>query len=108
MTFLGDMKLKPHTAEEVTDCATPDGMRRRLQKYSYMGGESMVKAIFDAARYRGLSGEDTMTWLAFEALQGMERYKGMVLEQYMLNPIPPIIISSRSGDNGAPIERTKE
>ena len=100
MTFPGAMKLKPHTAEEVTDCATPDGMRRRLQEYAYRGGEPMVKAIFDAARCRGLSGEDTMTWLAFEALQGLERYKDLVLEQYMLNPIPPpIVIPSQSGDD---------
>lgn len=91
MMFPGDMKLKPHTAEEVNDCATPDGMRRRLQEYAHRGGEPIVKAIFDAARFRGLSGEDTMTWLAFEALQGMARYKAMVLEQAMLNPNPPFI-----------------
>lgn len=89
--FHGAMKLKPHTAEEVTDCATPDGMRRRLQEYAYHGAEPIVKVIFDAARYRGLSGEDTMVWLAFEALQGMEKYKELVLAQYMLNPSPSLI-----------------
>ena len=87
MTMFGAMKLKPETAEEVNECATPDGMRRRLQEYAYRGGEPMVKAIFDAARYRGLSGEDTMLWLAFEALQGLERLKGLLLNEAMLRPL---------------------
>ena len=94
MSFPGDMKLKPETAAEITECADPRGMRRRLTEYSYRGGVYMVKAIFDAARHRGLSGEDTMTWLAFEALQGLERLKGMVIEDAMLRPASPIIPAS--------------
>lgn len=77
----GYMKLKPETAPEVTECADPRGMRKRLQEYAYRGSEPIVKAIFDAARYQGLSGEDTMTWLAFEALKGLEQYKGMLLDK---------------------------
>ena len=95
--FPGDMKLKPHTAAEVTDCATPDGMRRRLREYSYRGGEPIVKAIMKAAAVRGLSGEDTMTWLAFAALQGLEHYKELILERTMREPFPPIVCSSTTG-----------
>ncbi len=90
----GTMPLKPETAEEANECADPRGMRKRLVEYSYRGDEYMVKAIFDAARARGLSGEDTMTWLAFEALQGMERYKRMVLDDVMLRPGPVTFPSS--------------
>lgn len=87
----GEMQLKPETAAEIEDCTTPDGMRRRLRQYSYRGAEAMVKAIFDAAEYRGMSGEDKMTWLAFEALKGLERCKSLLLEQAMLSPSPLIL-----------------
>lgn len=86
------MKLKPETAAEIEDCKTQQGMRRRLNEYSYRGNEYMVKAIFDSARIQGLSGEDTMTWLAFEALKGMELYKGIVLEQAMRAVHTPYIV----------------
>ncbi len=96
----GAMPLKPETAEEVTECADPRGMRKRLLEYSYRGDEPIVRAIFDAARARGLSGEDTMTWLAFEALQGMERFKGMVLNDAMLRPSTSVFMpSAASGDS---------
>lgn len=86
------MKLKPETAEEITDCATPDGMRRRLQQYAYRGGEPMVKVVFDMARYRGLSGEDMMTVLAFEALKGLEHINGLLLKEAMLSTNPVMLL----------------
>ena len=93
MRFPGDMLLKPETAEEVTECADPRGMRKRLLEYSYRGGEPMVKVILDSSRYRGLSGEDTMTWLAFEALRQLEHLKGLVLNDAMLRPSTPMIVA---------------
>ena len=96
MRFPGDMTLKPETAEEVTECADPRGMRKRLLEYSYRGGEPMVKAILDSARYRGLSGEDTMTWLAFEALKGLEDLKARFIDDMMLRPAPSFYIPSPS------------
>lgn len=93
MSFPGDMKLRPETAAEVNECATPNGMRRRLRHYSYSGSEPLVKAIFDAAAAKGLSGEDTMTWLAFEALKGLEYCKGRILERAMMEPISPLLLS---------------
>jgi len=92
----GEMKLKPETAAEITECADPRGMRKRLMEYSYRGNEPIVRAVLEAAKHRGLSGEDTMTLLAFEALKGMELYKSMVIESAMLNPNPPLVsIDSR-------------
>lgn len=90
--FPGAMKLKPETAQEITECAELRGMRKRLHEYAYRGGEPLVKAIFDSARYQGLSGEDTMTWMAFEALQQLERYKGMVVDAAMREVHPYNIV----------------
>lgn len=91
MKWSGEMKLKPETAQEVNDCADPRGMRKRLQEYAYRGGEPMVKMVLDSARYQGLSGEDTMTWLAFEALKGLEYLKALHIEKIMLEAAPPMI-----------------
>ena len=54
----------------------------------------MVRAIFDAAQYRGLSGEDTMVWLAFEALKGLEYFKAQFLDNAMREPMPPFLLPS--------------
>ena len=85
-----DMSIKPETAQEVTECTDPRGMRKRILEYGYRG-DSMTKAILDSARYQGFSGEDTMTWLAFEALQQAEHLEGLVLDEVMSRPMPPMI-----------------
>ena len=90
--WYGAMKLKPETAAEVNEVATVQGMRKRLNEYAYRGGNPMVKAIMDSARYRGLSGEDMMTWLAYEALIGYEHLQGLILEDAMRSPHPPLIM----------------
>jgi len=90
-----DMNIKPETAEEVTECADPRGMRKRILEYGYRG-DSMTKAILDSARYRGLSGEDTMTWLAFEALKKAEHLEGLILNDTMLRPAAPFFIPTPS------------
>ena len=87
--FSGTMKLRPETDAERAECAEIRGIRRRLNEYAFNGVEPLVKAIFDAARHRGLSGEDTMTLLAFESLQQLEHCKALLLEQAMLAPAPP-------------------
>ena len=91
MRFPGDMKLKPETADEITECADANGIRRRLRHYAYSGSEPMVKAVLDMALYRGLSGEDTMTWLAFEALQRLEHCKGLILDRVATDPLSPFM-----------------
>ena len=90
----GEMKLEPKTAQEVNECIDPRGMRKRLTEYAYRGGYMyFVKAIFDHAEIQGLSGEDKMTWLAFEALKALEKVYDAQIEQAMLNVRPPIIPS---------------
>ena len=86
-----DMSIKPETAQEVTECTDPRGMRKRILEYGYRG-DSMTKAILDSARYQGFSGEDTMTWLAFEALKKVEHLEGLMLDHVMMNPSPSIFL----------------
>ena len=86
---LRGMDLNPKTAEEVKDCETPDGMRRRIQQYSRE--DPMVRQVLDMARYHGLSGEDTYTILAFNALRDRERFMDQVMEWHVLNVKPQVI-----------------
>lgn len=90
--MLGDWKLEPQTKEEARECETIEGMRKRLNRYSRVN--PMTRAVFDAAHYRGLSGDDTMTWLAFEALRRLERLEGLMLEQAMRSPHPLVFVDS--------------
>ena len=91
----GEMKLRPETAEEIEDCTTPDGMRRRLFKYGF--SNPLVRNVVDSSRMRGLSGEDTMTWLAFEALKRAERLQEITLETVNSNVRAPLIIKDSNG-----------
>ncbi len=95
--MLDDWKLEPQTEEETKECETIEGMRKRLNRYSRVN--PTTRAVFDAAYYRGLSGDDTMTWLAFEALRRLERLENLMLEQAMLSPHPLVFVDSvRSPD----------
>ena len=86
-------KLKPLTAEEVKEVSTVEGMRRRIQRYAH--DDSLTRHVFDSAYYRGLSGEDTMTMLAYHALLDREQFRELVLEQLVLNPMPPKIVQAK-------------
>ena len=86
------MSINPETAQEVTECAEIQGMRKRITEYGYRG-DALTRSILDSARYRGLSGDDTMTWLAFEALKRAEYFEGLVLSEAILRPPAPIIIN---------------
>lgn len=84
--------IEPQTAEEITECATVEGMRRRIQKYRY--NDAFTRAVLDSAYVRGLSGEDTMTVLAFEALRRLERLTDVQIDHVMRSPMPPLIVRS--------------
>ena len=103
MKHLREMDLDPKTKDEIEDCLTPDGMRRRLFKYSF--SDALTRNVYDMSKYRGLSGEDTMTVLAFEALRRLEKLTDQHLEFVMTNPMPPIIFQNGSlaanGSKGA-------
>ena len=82
----GDFTVTPQTAEEIKDCATPDGIRRRLREVYYRHSDPLVRAIFQMAEARGLSGENMYVVMAFEALKQLEDLKHRHLS--VLNTIP--------------------
>jgi len=94
------MRLRPDGAKESMEVETPQGMRARINEYSFRGNQPFVRAILDQARYRGLNGDDTMTWLAFEALCRAEQLEEMVLNAARTNPIPPIFLTPTAAPSG--------
>lgn len=90
-----DMSIKPETAQEIKECAEIQGMRKRITEYGYRG-DALTRNVLESARHMGLSGDDTMTWLAFEALKRAEYFEELVLSQAMLRPPPPIIFENGS------------
>jgi len=75
--------LNPKTAEDVNQEETIQGMRQRL--YRYQREHPLVKTVMDSAHYKGLSGEDAMTWLAYEAMKRLEFIEDRMLNEVMLN-----------------------
>lgn len=75
--------LNPQTAEDVNQEETIQGMRQRL--FRYQRENPLVKTVMDAAHYKGLSGEDTMTWLAYEAIKRLEFIEDRSINDAMLN-----------------------
>ena len=90
MSWNNGMRLKPETAAEVNEVMEPRGIRKRLNRYRR--DSALVNAVFNSAYAQGLSGEDTMTVLAYEALLRLEQYDEAMLEDAMLNIKPQIII----------------
>ncbi len=88
--WLGGEKLKPANDVERKEAETVEGMRKRIRKYAR--DDALVHSILETGRWNGLSGDDTMTMLAYYALLEREQFRDMVLEQTMLNPMPPLFI----------------
>lgn len=84
-------RLKPETAAEVEEVKTVEGMRKRI--YEYARADALTKTMLEHGRWNGLSGDDMMTALAYHALIEREKYRDMVLEQTMLQPMPPMIVT---------------
>lgn len=53
---------------------------------------AMIQACLIMCQREGLSGEDTMTVLAYHALVGYEKLHDLVMEQISLTVNPPFII----------------
>jgi hypothetical protein len=85
------MDLTPYTAQEIRDCETPNGMRVRIRRYAF-SSNALAHNLLMTAEMRGWSGEDTMTWLAFEALKRVEHLEDLMLEHARLSPMTPLIV----------------
>lgn len=81
--------INPKTAEEINEASTIEGMRKRIQQYAY--NDALTKVSLDGAYHRGLSGEDTMTLLAYNALCWREKQMDAELDRLAIDPKPPLI-----------------
>lgn len=89
----GQRKLKPETAEEVKEVETVEGMRKRIMDYAR--DDSMTNYVLQHAHHRGLSGDDTMTILAYQALLERESFREMVLEFHDVSITKSIYITGK-------------
>jgi hypothetical protein len=70
--------------EQVKDATTPTEMRAELYRLKHF--DPLVRAVFDAADYGGMSTEDRYTLLAYSALKQLSGMKRHLLEDAMLRP----------------------
>ena len=85
-------KLKPVSAEEQQEVETVQGMRKRLRLYARY--HPMVRNISVMSEMTGLSGEDEMTIIAFNALLRLEELEDRILENA---PLPIYIAKASNG-----------
>jgi hypothetical protein len=67
-----------------------DEMRRAIDHASRHS--HLIRGALDAARYRGLSGEDTYVLLAYHALVTLEDTHKRLMKMVSLTPMPSIIM----------------
>lgn len=89
MTWGDRWALRPETAADVEQESTVQGKRQRIYRYSREN--SLTHALLRQSEAMGLSGEDTMTWLAYEALKRVEQLEAHFIEQINMSPTPPVI-----------------
>ena len=53
---------------------------------------ALVRNVLVTAERNGLSGDDTMTWLAYEALKALEECQGREMQRAMLDPAPRLVV----------------
>jgi hypothetical protein len=79
-------KLAPDTPEKAREAETIQGKRKHIYELAYH--DALVRRVLDMARHEGLSGEDTMTTLAYYALIEKERMTDAYLDNAMRSPGP--------------------
>ena len=84
-----ERKLKPETAEETKAVETIEGMRQRIREYAR--DDNLVYHVLRTAEMRGLSGDDTMTMLAYHALLERERFRDLVMEDVLSRPAAGVL-----------------
>lgn len=92
--MLGDYKLKPESAKETEEAQTPQGMRKRLRQYAR--DDALTRNVWMMAQHHGLSGEDEMTVLAYNALVQLEALREQLLDEARRYPGPYFVPSENS------------
>lgn len=89
------MELRPRqngkTFEMLQDMRQAINQKAR-GRYPAFGVGHLVRQVFDAAEYQGLSGEDRYVLLAHTALESLERLQEQLRQELSLSPKqwPPI------------------
>lgn len=83
-----------------TPKAEPESLDEMRQAIDRAGqGSYVIRSTMDAARYRGLSGEDTYVTLAYYALRELERHYRLNMKWLNTHPMPAHIFADDSGIN---------
>lgn len=76
--------------EPLAEATTPTKMRAAIEQASMHS--PIVRQSLDAARYAGMSTEDTYTLLAYHALQALLATQRRALELQQLAPPLPVVV----------------
>jgi hypothetical protein len=74
-----------------------DEMRQAIDRARQ--DSSLIHNAMDAARFKGMSGEDTYAMLAYYALRELERHYKANMQWLNLHPAPPIVVAADSDPN---------
>jgi len=96
MKNLRRFDITPRTAEETKETETCDGMRKRIFRYAYE--DALTRAVMDIARFNGMSGDDTMVLLAYQALVSREKLMDECYEAALFAMPKPIIVERAEVD----------
>ena len=80
------------------DAVNRDGMRAEINRLR--GRDPFIRSFMDAARYQGLSGEDTYLCLAYYALRDRAKFGRMMFDFEMAKVRPPIINDAPAAQEG--------
>lgn len=80
--------------EKVKEATTPDEIRSEI--FRLRRNDPMVRAVMDMADYKGMSAEDRYAVLAYYALRERAVLKQTVLDDALMRPMPPIILTPKA------------
>ena len=77
--------------EQVREAATPEEMR--VEIFRLLRYDALVRSVMYSADYKGLSGEDRYTILAYYALRERAKYQQSTLDFVMTKPPAPMVVT---------------
>mgnify|MGYP000574850888 CR=1 FL=1 len=93
-TIQDDIREKRKAINDMAYGNWPLSERREFNLPAHDFSRALVRRTLDSGRHNGLSGEDTMTVLAFHALEEVSRLYALVVDQVNSRPGPGIMVVS--------------
>lgn len=84
-------KIRMGIAKPENEPASVDEMRQAIDRAGR--DSSVIRSAMDAARYRGMSGEDTYVMVAYYALRQLEQQWQMNMEWVNCTPNPSALLN---------------